>query len=547
MKALSLLIIILVAALLTFGAGFFWFLNRLTPEVVTLNQETARIQAETAKIDASQRLIEKQIAAKITLLNLQNEQVIKASGLYYWSCALAYSFRELWLVWLFASLVGIAVNQRFRFAPQVDFSARGITTTVPAKKAEDLVRLAFEVEQGEIAQKMIAADNESKREAVKDAVGVFNAVKGFLPKGEVKAIAQPEQPAQPALLPKVPTFREIARHLEKDDDLIFGYTEAGEPKTGTWVDLFSSAIGGQSGQGKTATLRNIIAQSLLTGQVATFWVLDWHYPHPKSLLASLGALKDHPAIRWVENPFDIPKLLQEVEDTIDRRLQMKEASEPVKVLVCDEVLILCEKIPQMSHVIRRIGTESRKCGVYGLFSSQTWKADSVGGSEVRDCLTSIISHKMKPKQASMLLQDADQAKIVKELSPGRVLFCPVSGEPEILQVPYCDPGDMDVVLGRLKIPQETPQDAPGTANDDRRDESQAQALKRNMDAHNISLNTLAKEAGIAKSTLSNFLNEKGSMSAEQFAKIQTVLNGQESNVISFEQKRELLHKRVEQG
>lgn len=258
----------------------------------------------------------------------------------------------------------------------------------------------------------------------------------------------PEQAALPA---PVPSFSELLQkgQIAPGNPLIFGYTETGQAKTGTWVDLFSSAVGGVSGTGKTATLRNIIAQSLLTGQVETFWITDFHFPHPQSLLATLGDLKNLQAIRYVENPFDLPDLLQEVEATIDRRLRMEEASTPIKVLVCDEVLILCERIPQLKRIIKRIGTEARKCGVYGLFSAQTWKADAVGGSEVRDCLTSRFAHKMQPKQANLLLQDSDQSKQVKQLSTGKALFSPVNGVSEILSIPYCDPRDMKLVYAQI--------------------------------------------------------------------------------------------------
>jgi DNA-binding transcriptional regulator YiaG len=257
----------------------------------------------------------------------------------------------------------------------------------------------------------------------------------------------PHQPALPAPM-HVPTFRKLMSegYFQEGSDLIFGINTAGQIRSGTWVDLFSSAIGGQSGQGKTATLRSFISQSLLTKQVAKVWIIDYHFPHPKSLLATLGELKTLPQVKFAATTFDIRDILQEVEATIDRRLHLEEESEPVKILVCDEVLILAEKIPELTHIIKRIGTESRKCGVYGLFSSQVWKADSVGGSEVRDCLTSRVCHKMQPKQANLLLQDSEQSRIVKRLETGKALFSPVNGDPEVLSIPYCDPSDMIAVF-----------------------------------------------------------------------------------------------------
>ncbi len=259
------------------------------------------------------------------------------------------------------------------------------------------------------------------------------------------------QPAVPSAGPQSPSFRELLLNgdIGQGKPLIFGFGQDGQSRSGHWFDLFSSAIGGQSRQGKTATLRNLITQSLLSGAVEMIWVVDYHYPHPDSLLASLGQIKDLPQVKYAENRFDTLRILEEVDAGINRRLQNEEASNTVKVLVIDEVFALCEVLPAIPKIIKRIGTESSKCSIYGLFSAQTWKASNVGGSEVRDNLTSRIAHKMQPKQANLLLQDSDQAKAVKNLSRGQVLFCPVNSEPEVLSVPYCAPADMAPVYERL--------------------------------------------------------------------------------------------------
>jgi len=274
-------------------------------------------------------------------------------------------------------------------------------------------------------------------------------------------------PSQPALTPGlpelsqgIPTFKDLLSQgvFTPGKPLIFGMTQEGQAKTGSWSDLFSSAIAGQSGQGKTSTLRSLIAQSLLTGQVGQFWILDYHYPHPESLLASLGSVKDCHYIKYAQSRLDTLHLVSEIEANLDARLDGLEPSQPVKVVVMDETLILADRMPEIKNLIFRIGTEGRKAGMYGLFSAQTWKAQDVGGSDVRDNLTSIIAHKMKQRQAQTLLQDRESVKACKRLHTGQALFVPTKGEPEILNIPLCTPDDMQEVFERLS--KNVNQDAP---------------------------------------------------------------------------------------
>lgn len=391
----------------------------------------------------------------------------------------------------------------------------GLTTAENLKAFQDGQGRAFDLycQMAEVQSKQIQA--LVGRRGLAPAVQVVQ-----------QAAALPEHTPTPLA---AQTFRELLHHdaFTPGKPLIFGFAD-GHAHCGTWLDLFSSAIGGQSGQGKTATLRNLIAQSLLTGQVAQFWVVDYHYPHPKSLLATLGDLRALPAIKWVSNPFEIPALLRDVQATIDRRLKAEEPSEPVKVLVCDEVLVLCEKVPVLARTIRRIATESRKAGVYGLFSAQHWKADQIGGSEVRDCLTSRICHQMQRKQANLLLQDRDAAEQAQRLTTGQILFAPVNGQTEILTVPYCDPGDMRAVFTRLNQPESALESTEsGLIQGVNQRESAESVLNQTESAtessESVNIRALARSTGIPYITLQRHFSQGRPLKPEHAEKLQNVL------------------------
>lgn len=256
-------------------------------------------------------------------------------------------------------------------------------------------------------------------------------------------------PAENALIevPKVPTFGQLIGSglIAADRPLVFGYAH-GQPKTGTWKDIYSNATGGQSGSGKTNTLRALIAQSILQG--VHFWIVDYHWPHEESLLATLGNLKDSLQVTYADKLIDVRPLLEAVDATIDRRKQGEELSTPIRVLCIDELLQIVKNCPYAETVIERIGTEGRKFGVYGLFSAQSWKSNKID-TTARDNLTSIFAHYMKPNQARVLLQDSDRERQVKHLRPGQMLFCPLNGLDEVIDVPFCSSEDIRLVANMV--------------------------------------------------------------------------------------------------
>jgi hypothetical protein len=245
----------------------------------------------------------------------------------------------------------------------------------------------------------------------------------------------------------VPTFGELLRsgHIASDRPLVFGYAH-GVPKTGTWKDIYSNATGGQSGSGKTNTLRSLIAQSVIQG--VHFWIVDYHWPHEESLLASLGHVKDSLYVSYADKPIDVRPLLEQVDATIDRRKRNEEPSTPIRVLCIDELLQIVKNCNYAETVIERIGTEGRKFGVYGLFSAQSWKAKNID-TTARDNLTSIFAHYMKPNQAKVLLQDSDRERQVKKLRQGQMLFCPRNGMDEVIDVPFCSQEDIKLVANMV--------------------------------------------------------------------------------------------------
>jgi hypothetical protein len=250
---------------------------------------------------------------------------------------------------------------------------------------------------------------------------------------------------------QIPTFRELVQsdEIARGKPMILGYRD-GVPRRGSYLDIYSAAVAGESGSGKTATLLYLIGAGLIAEGVR-YYGIDPHYPHPKSLAFKTKALWEAGLMRMATQKDAILDLLREIDHLIDLRISQVDTDTTPMVLVIDELAFLSKTTirAQLAHTMERVSTEGRKCAIYMLASSQTWLVARSGESSVvRDTLTSAYVHRIKPKQANLLLQDKEQADIVRKKikRPGEVLFCPTHDDPVILQMPYTTEHDMNLVI-----------------------------------------------------------------------------------------------------
>ncbi len=332
----------------------------------------------------------------------------------------------------------------------------------------------------------------------------------------------------PALPPSqhIPTFRELldTQEIAPGKPMILGFAH-GVPRRGSFLDIYSSAVAGESGSGKTATLLYLIASGLIAGPVRYIGI-DPHYPHPKSLGFKTKALWDAGLIRMATYKDEMLTVLTDIEQTIDRRLQQIETDTTPVVLVIDELAFLSKTSigNTMAHTMERISTEGRKCAVYMLASSQTWLVARTGQSSVvRDTLTSAFVHRIKPKQANLLLQDKEEVNKVKKYvrQAGEVLLCPVNDESVICKIPLTTDADMERVVARVaasgqRVDQPV---APGNRSVDLIDQAQ-----KYLNESGTTLRQLAENAGVDKGYLSRVLHHKKPLSESLKQKLSEVIS-----------------------
>jgi hypothetical protein len=218
--------------------------------------------------------------------------------------------------------------------------------------------------------------------------------------------------------------------------------DTGEPIAGSWLDLYSCAVGGLSGTGKTWTATFLAAQAALYG--ARLVVLDPHADNEQSLANRLASMRG----RFVCDVADTPRAMLDAVHVVAGELEHRKhggRGEPWLV-VADEFSALQrgELAEPLAHLVEALGQEGRKLHLYGMVCGQVWTATRAGGSELRDSLASAYVHRLRPAQARYLtgLTSAELPGDLISLPPGAAYLLSTAGELRPVVIPQVDIRDI---------------------------------------------------------------------------------------------------------
>ncbi len=301
---------------------------------------------------------------------------------------------------------------------------------------------------------------------------------------QAPALAAPGVEAAPTL-PRAEAFVRIAREIFPGH-LVLGYNVAG-PIVGDISDLLSTAIIGRPGTGKTTALRFVCAQVLRIGGKPV--LLD---PH--------GSIADEVSdvLECAEGPDDMQTLALHLEQELDARLAARKTgirpAAPL-LLLADEWPVIAQLAPEAVRVAGRIVLEGRKVKMFALISGQGLPSDQLGGSYIRDALSSRYVFNTTTAQARMAGMDSETAKLLlahlETAGPGYAILASARRHAEIVAIPQTTIGDLRALVGDVPplpplppLPpnpnykpslslHEEPQNAPKTVVDEERERIQA--------------------------------------------------------------------------
>jgi len=238
---------------------------------------------------------------------------------------------------------------------------------------------------------------------------------------------------------------------DRDAPLLLGFDDQAHPVAGSWLSLYSTAIGGVSGSGKSSTLSFLAAQAVCRG--AKLILLDPHAAAQESTAQRLAPLADLMLVQPAESPREIKQTLDLVQTELDQRRSTGVVGQPW-VIIADEFSALQRgdlALP-VSKVFEGLGQEGRKLALYGLASGQVWTASRSGGSELRDSLASAFIHRMRAAQVRYMtgLLAEHVPPDVYSLPPGTCYLLDTTGHTNRLRIPLVTDADMVNVAREAK-------------------------------------------------------------------------------------------------
>ena len=262
--------------------------------------------------------------------------------------------------------------------------------------------------------------------------------------------------AAPMLGAGVPSFAELLDQgkIGRNNPITIGFDSEGKAFETDWKGLYSSAIGGRQGSGKSWTAANIIAQSVLHG--ARLVICDIHAGDDESISNRIAPLSSAFLFDTADSPKSVITAVRNLDAMLTARSDGKDKSRGIILLVFDEFTSTLRRLGKdseaVSSILANVASEGRKFGIFALLIGHNWNAESTGGTEVRDNLTSAMVHNLRPNEARMMtgLTAASLPADTHSLQPGQYYLLPKSGDMVKVQSPFMTDNDMHRV-GQLLL------------------------------------------------------------------------------------------------
>lgn len=227
---------------------------------------------------------------------------------------------------------------------------------------------------------------------------------------EVQTYLEPEEVIEEEPEPEIEalTYSELLQTgtIGFEKDFYLGTSSDG-PVTVAPHALFPLGFGGKTQVGKTRDMGGLITQAALKGY--KIFIIDEHFMAKNGLSGFLKPLCDYLEIPTVQQAQDIKGIVRIIASELNRRKRMADyerGDDQLWLTVFDELPALKNRellkgvIPPL---VVALLNEGYKFGMDIMIGAQIWNARSVGGSEIKDGITSALVHKMKRNAAQHLI------------------------------------------------------------------------------------------------------------------------------------------------
>lgn len=240
-----------------------------------------------------------------------------------------------------------------------------------------------------------------------------------------------------------------------------GSPRRGRGVRGTWDEIVSMIVCGETGSGKTWTVVSYCTQAVRSGMLLA--VGDPHAGNRSSLASRLAPLSP-----WMWRPMATNKrtclvMAQAVQAELRRRQEEGErlmaqgkewtldthGDKPI-VLVLDEFNALMRMHgKKLGDIAKEISEEGRKFFVHMIASGQHWTVEAMGSSELRDTIPTAVVHRCRKTMAAMVC-DRPQAEVE---------WAPKLGDGQV----YISMAGSETITGPYHVPPMTQEDVAAVA------------------------------------------------------------------------------------
>jgi hypothetical protein len=223
-----------------------------------------------------------------------------------------------------------------------------------------------------------------------------------------------------------------------------------------WDAIGLCGIIGESGSGKTSTMRFILAQLALGG--TGIILADGHgrmnSTSAQTLAQSCEALQKAYVLPVAVEDAAILVSIKHARTMAQNRIDGIDTDTSHVALVIDEFVSVLGRMSKEDSAytidtITKFATDYRKTGVKAFISAQNWTQDHIGAASIRRSMNTKIIHRVAVDAIGLFTNDPIVKKVVPNMRVGSAYIVQASADPIKVYVPKVTTDDLKAIQNRV--------------------------------------------------------------------------------------------------
>lgn len=227
------------------------------------------------------------------------------------------------------------------------------------------------------------------------------------------------------------------------------------PKYLEWENIGLCGVAGESGSGKTSTMRFFLAQLAMSG--TGIILVDGHgrmANATQTLAQSCEPLSKAYLIPVAIDDNTIIEAIELARTIAQNRLDGIDSSRDHVALIIDEIVSIFDRlaeagkqkqIDRIVSTLEKFATEYRKTEVKAFIAAHNWTQDFVGSAALRRSMSTIILHRVSPEKVGYFTRNAIIRKKAPDLRVGNAFIIQANADYETVYIPKIVQDDLKAI------------------------------------------------------------------------------------------------------